>query len=82
MKNKFLEFFKALGAFIVIFLVIAVGIIGIIGELFPAAIPDWVRIAALIVCLPLWIAAIRYLIKEERRKPKDKKAQKEKIKKK
>ena len=82
MKHKFSEFLKAFGAFAVILVVIVVGVLAAIGELFPAAVPEWVYIAVWIVSLPFWVAIFVNVIKEYKRERKDKKAQKEKIKKK
>ena len=78
MKDKTVGFLKALGSVFMAGLLLCVGLVGIIGEIFPAAIPDRVWIGASIVCLPLWVAFFRCVIKEKKRKRQDKRAQKEK----
>lgn len=52
MKKQAAEFFKALGAAIVIMLFFAILFVGIVDALAPRVIPDGIRIAGLIISAP------------------------------
>ena len=52
--EKVKDFFKALGAFVVIGLLLAIVVLCVIGELFPALLPDWVFTVCSTATLPFW----------------------------
>lgn len=72
MKKKTAEFFKAFGAAIVIMLFLAVLFLGIVDAFAPRLIPDWVRIAGLIISAPFWIFFFEAIAKERREQKKTK----------
>lgn len=72
MKKKTAEFFKALGASIVIMLFLAVLFLGIVDAFAPRLIPDWLRIAGLVISAPFWIFFFSTIAKEHREQKKTK----------
>lgn len=72
MKKKTAEFFKALGAVIVIMLFLAVLFLGIVDAFAPRLIPDWMRIAGLVISAPFWIFFFSTISKEHREQKKAK----------
>ena len=72
MKKQAAEFFKALGAAIVIMLFFAILFVGIVDALAPRVIPDWIRIAGLIISAPFWIFFFGTIAKEHRTQKKAK----------
>ena len=79
MKEKILEFFKALGAFLVVLLCLAALVVSVIDMLFPTVFPDWVYTALFIVCLPFGIAFFVTIFKEWRKQRKAKKKKHEQL---
>ena len=66
MKKQTAEFFKALGAAIVIMLFLAIMFLGVIDALAPRVIPDWMRVVSLIVSIPFWIFLFGTIAKDRR----------------
>ena len=64
--GKLKEFFKALGAFVVIGLLLAIVVLCVIGELFPALLPDWVFTVLGIASIPFWVVFFVTIFKEWR----------------
>ena len=78
MKKHTAEFFKALGATIVIMLFLAILFAGIVDALAPRLIPDWMRVVSLIVSIPFWIFLFGTIAKERRTQKKAKGQEKKK----
>ena len=72
MKKKTAEFFKAFGAAIVIMLFLAVLFLGLVDVFAPRLIPDWMRIAGLIISAPFWIFIFASIAKDHREQKKTK----------
>ena len=70
MKKKTAEFFKAFGAAIVIMLFLAVPFLGLVDAFAPRLIPDWMRIAGLVISAPFWIFIFATIAKEHREQKK------------
>ena len=67
------DFLKSLGAVLAIGLFLALCVICVIGELFPALLPDWVFTALGIVSIPFWVIFFVTIFKEWRSQRKAKK---------
>ena len=70
MKKKTAEFFKAFGAAIVIMLFLAVLFLGLVDAFAPRLIPDWMRIAGVVISAPFWIFIFATIVKEHREQKK------------
>ena len=64
--GKVKDFLKSLGAVVAISLFIALCVICVIGELFPALLPDWVFTVLGIASIPFWVVFFGTILKEWR----------------
>lgn len=78
MKKRIQSFLKALGAAVAIMFFLVVCMFGIIAELFPSVIPDWIYTVGGIVSAPFVIAFFVVIFKEWRKQRKSKKATQQK----
>ena len=76
MKKRVLGVLKALSAYVVFGLMHVLVVVGVIGELFPAVIPDWLWTAGGIICAPFIIAFFVCIFKEDHKVRKNKKEKK------
>ena len=66
MKNGFWDFLKAFGAFIVILVVLALGVVGLVAFFAPAIVPDWMYTVSGILSIPFIIAFFVVILREWR----------------
>ena len=77
--EKLKKFFKALGAFVVIGLLLAIVVLCVIGELFPALLPDWMFVVCSTATLPFWTWFFVVIFKQWHAQRKEKKRKKQRI---
>ena len=66
MKNRFWNFLKAFGAFSVIMIVLALGVVGLVAFFAPAIVPDWMYTVSGILSIPFVIAFFVVNFRERR----------------
>jgi len=66
MKNRFWNFLKAFGAFSVIMVVLALGVVGLVSFFAPAIVPDWMYTVSGILSIPFVIAFFVVIFREWR----------------
>ena len=66
MKNRFWSFLKAFGAFSVIMIVLALGVVGLVAFFAPAIVPDWMYTVSGILSIPFVIAFFVVNFRERR----------------
>ena len=74
MKNRFWNFLKAFGAFSVIMVVLALGVVGLVSFFAPAIVPDWMYTVSGILSIPFVIAFFVVVFRERRSQRRAKKS--------